>query len=225
MADPYHWLREKTNPEVTKYLEAENAYCEVMTKDLKPFQESLNKEMLGRIKQTDLSVPTRRGAFFYYSRTEEGKQYPIYCRKAAKADALAEQASEIVLIGKAPLLLYGYGMYASFSVTALSLLDRGVAFTIAHVRSGDEMGEAWHDDGMLMKKKNTFTDFIDSQVMYWEPAKYVAKLRTLKTGPRELLLKCKMEPAGHGGASGRYDKLKDVAFEYAWLLRQLDITK
>ena len=69
------------------------------------------------------------------------------------------------------------------------------------------------------------TSFNDSQVMYLEPAKYVARLRTLKTDRNELLLKCKMEPAGHGGASGRYDRLKDTAFEYAWLLKQVGITK
>ncbi len=69
------------------------------------------------------------------------------------------------------------------------------------------------------------TSFNDSQVMYWEPTKYVAKLRTLKTDKNELLLKCKMEPAGHGGASGRYDQLKDAAFEMAWMLKQVGITK
>jgi oligopeptidase B len=225
---------------------------------------------------------------------------------------------------------YGYGTPATFNSTRLSLLDRGVAYVIAHIRGGDEMGEAWHDDGMLMKKKNTFFDFIDraeylvkekwvaadrlaieggsaggllmgavtnlrpdlfravhaavpfvdvmntmmdaslpltvgeylewgnpnekqafdymrsyspydnlekkaypailvttsyndSQVMYWEPAKYVAKLRTLKTDGNSMLLKVKMDPAGHGGASGRYDALKDRAFELAWMLEQLGI--
>lgn len=239
--------------------------------------------------------------------------------------------------GKAPLFLYGYGSYgagmpATFSTARLSLLDRGMVYAIAHIRGGNEMGEAWHDDGMLMKKKNTFYDFIDcaeflikdkwtakdrivaeggsaggllvgavanlrpylfkalhaavpfvdvmntmmdaslpltvgeylewgnpnekvafdymlsyspydnlrkgkfpsilvttsyndSQVMYWEPAKYVAKLRTLKTDKNPLLLKCKMEPAGHGGASGRYDALKDKAFEYAWILSQVGLRK
>ena len=239
--------------------------------------------------------------------------------------------------GKAPLWLYGYGSYGAgmsawFDSRRLSLLDRGIPFAIAHVRGGDEMGEAWHDDGMLMKKKNTFFDFIDcaellvkegwtspdrllieggsaggllmgavtnerpdlfravhaavpfvdvintmmdaslpltvgeylewgnpnekpafdymlsyspydnlarkaypsilvttsyndSQVMYWEPAKYVAKLRTLKTDANPLVLKTKMEPAGHGGASGRYDALKDHAFEVAWMLKQVGITK
>ncbi len=75
--DNYFWLREKANPKVAQYLEAENAYTEAMTRDLKPFQNALYKEMLGRIKQTDLSVPVRRGEYLYYSRTEEGKQYPI----------------------------------------------------------------------------------------------------------------------------------------------------
>src|SRR3954452_3119795 len=68
--DPYFWLREKSNPRVVQYLESENAYTELMTRDLKPFSEALYVEMLARIKQTDLSVPTRRGANFYYSRTE-----------------------------------------------------------------------------------------------------------------------------------------------------------
>jgi oligopeptidase B len=239
--------------------------------------------------------------------------------------------------GKSPLMLYAYGSYgsgtaATFSSSRLSLLDRGVPCVIAHIRGGDEMGEKWHDDGMLMNKKNTFYDFIDSaeyliqqnwtskdkllieggsaggllmgavvnmrpdlfhavhaavpfvdvmntmmdaslpltvgeylewgnpneqtaydymktyspydnlekraypailvttslndsQVMYWEPAKYVASMRALKTDSNPLLLKCKMEPAGHGGASGRYDRLKDQSFEYAWLLNQVSITK
>ena len=243
----------------------------------------------------------------------------------------------LVRDGKAPLFLYGYGSYGlgmppTFSSQRISLLDRGMSYAIAHIRGGDEMGEQWREDGMLMKKKNTFFDFIDcaeflvgekwtskdrlvieggsaggllmgavvnlrpdlfravhsavpfvdvmntmmdaslpltvgeylewgnpnekaaydymktyspydnlekrpypamlvttsfhdSQVMYWEPAKYVARLRALKTDHNPLLLKIKMDPAGHGGASGRYDRLKDQAFEYAWLLSQVGITR
>ncbi|PWU02558.1 MAG: oligopeptidase B [Terriglobia bacterium] len=239
--------------------------------------------------------------------------------------------------GKGPLFLYGYGSYGlatpvTFSSSRLSFLDRGMAYVIAHIRGGNEMGEQWREDGMLMKKRNTFTDFIDSaeylvrekwtakdrlviegrsaggllmgavvnlrpdlfravhmgvpfvdvmntmldaslpltvgeylewgnpnekpaydymrtyspydnlekraypailvttslndsQVMYWEPAKYVARLRTLKTDKNPLLLKIKMDPAGHGGASGRYDRLHDDAFEAAWLMGQVGITK
>ncbi len=88
--DPYAWLKNKSNPEVIQYLEAENAYTEQLTKDLKPFDEALYKEMLGRIKQTDLSVPARHGEYFYYSRTEEGKQYPIQCRRKGNMEAPEE---------------------------------------------------------------------------------------------------------------------------------------
>src|SRR5580704_8825604 len=90
IVDNYFWLREKSNPEVIKYLDAENAYTDAMTRELKPFEDSLYKEMLGRIKQTDLSVPTRRGVYLYYSRTEEGKQYPVQCRKKGGMDAAEE---------------------------------------------------------------------------------------------------------------------------------------
>src|SRR5271165_1323700 len=90
IVDNYFWLREKTNPETIKYLEAENAYTQAMTKDLKPFEDALYKEMLGRIKQTDLSVPVRRGQYLYYSRTEEGKQYGIPCRRKGSMDAPEE---------------------------------------------------------------------------------------------------------------------------------------
>ena len=238
--------------------------------------------------------------------------------------------------GSAPLLLDGYGAYGipndvGFSSGRLSLLDRGFIFAIAHIRGGGEMGKPWHDDGRMMNKKNTFTDYIacadfliaekftrrdrlmitggsaggllmgavlnarpdlckaavlhvpfvdlintmldetlpltitefeewgnpkkkpefdylrtycpysnlrataypamlvktsldDSQVMYWEPAKYVAKLRTLKTDVHPLLFKVNMA-AGHGGSSGRYDHLKEVALDYAFLLGQAGIAK
>ena len=79
--DPYFWLREKGTPRWMKYLEAENAYTEAMKATSKPFSDALYKEMLGRIKQTDLSVPVRRGGFYYYRRTVEGQQYPIRRRK------------------------------------------------------------------------------------------------------------------------------------------------
>jgi oligopeptidase B len=228
-----------------------------------------------------------------------------------------------------PLLLYGYGSYGAsmdpyFSSTRLSLLDRGFIFAIAHIRGGQEMGRQWYEDGKLLKKMNTFTDFNscaehlintgytssdhlyamggsaggllmgavvnmrpdlykgivaqvpfvdvvttmldesiplttgefdewgnpkdktyyeymmkyspydnvvaqnypnmlittglhDSQVQYWEPAKWVAKLRELKTDQNKIYFHCEME-AGHGGKSGRFERLKEVALEYAFLL-------
>ena len=238
------------------------------------------------------------------------------------------------LDGSSPLLLYGYGSYgAPLSVTfnsgRFSLIDRGVIYAQAHIRGGGDLGEPWHDQGKMMAKKNTFTDFIavadhlvargyssrrkmairgasagglligavvnmrpdlarvavlevpfvdvintmldatlpltiqeylewgnpnvkaeydymktycpytnlerkdypsilvrtslnDSQVMYWEPAKYVARLRSLKTDANPLLLKINME-AGHGGASGRFDALREQAFVDAFLLDQLGV--
>ncbi|MGM9476450.1 S9 family peptidase [Pedobacter sp. GSP4] len=238
--------------------------------------------------------------------------------------------------GKSPLLLYGYGSYGAnsdvyFSSQRLSLLDRGFAFAIANIRGGQEMGRQWYEDGKLMKKKNTFTDFIaageylidqkytskghlyahggsaggllmgaivnlapdlwngviadvpfvdvvntmldesiplttnefdewgnpkqkaayeymksyspyenvakkaypnilvttglhDSQVQYFEPAKWVAKLRATKTDKNVLLLKTNME-FGHGGASGRFDYLKDVSLRWAFLFALEGIEK
>jgi oligopeptidase B len=89
-ADDYFWMRDKANPEVAAYLEAENAYADAVMKPTEPFQDALYKEMLGRIQETDLSVPYRDRGYFYYSRTEEGKQYPIFCRKKESLDAPEE---------------------------------------------------------------------------------------------------------------------------------------
>ena len=89
--DEYAWLREKSNPEVIAYLEAENAYAAKVMAPFKVLEGRLYDEMLARIKQADVSVPSRKGRFLYYSRTEEGKQYPVMCRKlAGDADAREE---------------------------------------------------------------------------------------------------------------------------------------
>src|SRR6476660_10035573 len=87
LVDDYFWLREKTNPAVMAYLQAENAYAETEMKPTAALQEKLYNEMLSHIKQTDTNVPFRWGNYYYYSRTEEGKQYPIYCRKKGSIDA------------------------------------------------------------------------------------------------------------------------------------------
>src|SRR5262249_41274855 len=88
--DDYFWLRDKKNPEVAAYLEAENAYTDAIMAPTRPLQDALYKEMLGRIKETDVNVPYRKGAYFYYSRTEQGQQYPIYCRKRGSLEAAEE---------------------------------------------------------------------------------------------------------------------------------------
>jgi oligopeptidase B len=90
--DPYYWLRERENPEVIDYLEAENAYTDAQMKDTKRLQKKLYKEMVGRIKQDDESVPYWMNGYLYYSRFEKGKEYPIYCRKPS------EDAEEEILI-------------------------------------------------------------------------------------------------------------------------------
>ena len=100
VVDNYFWLREKSNPEVIRYLEKENAYTEAMTKGLKPFEEKLYDEMLSHIKQTDLTVPVRRGEYYYYSRTEEGKQYSIYCRKKESLKAKEEVLLDLNEMGR-----------------------------------------------------------------------------------------------------------------------------
>ncbi len=90
LKDNYFWLRNRKDPDVMKYLEAENAYTEAIMKPSKDFQAALYKEMLSHVKQTDLGVPVRQGRYFYYSRTEEGKQYPYQCRKLGSTDAPEE---------------------------------------------------------------------------------------------------------------------------------------
>src|SRR5208282_1299170 len=90
LVDNYYWLREKKNPEVKAYLEAENVYADAVMKPTEPLQKKLYGEMLSRIKETDVEVPYKNGAYFYYTRTEAGKQYGIHCRKKASMDAPEE---------------------------------------------------------------------------------------------------------------------------------------
>lgn len=85
--DEYGWLREKTSPETVAYLNAENAYADLVMKPTGQLQEQLYQEMLGRIRQTDMQVPYRKDGFLYYTRTIEGKQYPIHARKKGTVDA------------------------------------------------------------------------------------------------------------------------------------------
>ena len=90
LVDDYFWMREKSNPSVLAHLKAEDAYAESLMKHTAPLQEKLYNEMLSHIKQTDTNVPYRDGGYFYYSRTEEGKQYPIFCRKKGSLEAPEE---------------------------------------------------------------------------------------------------------------------------------------
>jgi oligopeptidase B len=104
-------MREKTNPEVVAYLEAENEYANSVMQPTETFQQSLYKEMVGRMKQTDLTVPLKTDNYYYYSRTEEGKQYPIYCRKHGSLDAKEEITLDLNKLAKGHKFL-GLGAYS-----------------------------------------------------------------------------------------------------------------
>jgi oligopeptidase B len=111
--DNYFWLRDKSNPKVIEYLEAENRYTEAVMKHTEPFQEQLYQELLGRIKETDLTVPEKLDDYFYYTRTETGKQYRIYCRKQGSLDA----AEEILLDGNALAEGHDYMAIGAYEVS------------------------------------------------------------------------------------------------------------
>jgi oligopeptidase B len=293
------------------------------------FDYDMNSQKATLLKETE--VPGGFSKSNYQSErvfaiASDGTKIPvsIVYRKGTKLD------------GSAPALLYGYGSYGysiapSFSSNRLSLLDRGAVFAIAHIRGGGELGEEWRQQGRMMKKMNTFTDFIasaehliknkytssdrlviqggsaggllvgavsnmrpdlfkavvsqvpfvdvlntmldaslplttseyiewgnpnekaayeymkqyspydnvgaknypatlvkvslnDSQVPYWEGAKLVARMRAMKTDNNPLILKANMG-AGHGGSSGRYDYLREIAYDYAFMLWQMGLEK
>jgi oligopeptidase B len=98
--DPYFWMREKTDPAVIDSLEAENTYARAVLKPTEPLQEELYSEMVGRLVETDLSVPYRQGGFWYYSRTVKGMQYPIYCRKKGTLEAAEQVVLDLNELGK-----------------------------------------------------------------------------------------------------------------------------
>ncbi|MDJ0838760.1 MAG: S9 family peptidase [Acidobacteriota bacterium] len=112
--DNYYWLRERENPEVISYLEAENEYTEKMTAHTKSLQDKLFEELKGRVKQDDSSVPFFKNGYWYYTRYEEGKQYPVRCRKKGSLDA----PEEILLDGNAMAEGHGY-----FNIRGVSISD------------------------------------------------------------------------------------------------------
>src|ERR1017187_9230786 len=142
LTDDYAWLREKENPEVTAYLEAENAYAQAVMAPLEALRESLYNEMLSHIKQTDVSVPYPDGAWWYYSRTEEGKQYAIHCRthgaptqrqgfpgldsETWETSKAPDQDEQVILDGNQ--LAEGHGFF-SIGATDITADGRWLAYT------------------------------------------------------------------------------------------------
>ncbi len=127
LVDDYAWLRQKDNPEVIAYLEAENQYAEAHTAALAPLREQLYKEMLSHIKQTDVSVPFRDGNWWYSTRTEEGLQYAIHCRRRGSATGPDADAPEDVLLD-GNQLAQGHAFFA-LGATAITDDGRWLAYT------------------------------------------------------------------------------------------------
>jgi oligopeptidase B len=128
LTDDYAWLRDKQNPDVTAYLEAENAYAEAFIAPLSGLREDLYREMLSHVKQTDVSVPYREGAWWYHTRTEEGLQYAIHCRRRGSAAGPEPGApEEVVLDGN--LLAKGHAFF-SIGGTDITEDGRWLAYTI-----------------------------------------------------------------------------------------------
>lgn len=125
--DPYYWLRDRDNPEVIDYLNKENSYTDAALEDLKPLEEELFAELKGRIKQDDTSVPYTDRGFVYYTRYEDGKQYPIYCRKAeGEEDAKEEVILDVNQLAEGKTFCSVVGLRVSPNS---ELLAFGVDFT------------------------------------------------------------------------------------------------
>jgi oligopeptidase B len=120
LTDDYAWLRDKQNPEVTAFLEAENAYAEAVMAPLAGLRDDLYREMLSHVKQTDVSVPYRNGNWWYYTRTEEGLQYAVHCRTHGSPNATEDTPEQVILDGNQ--LAEGH---AFFSVGATDITDDG----------------------------------------------------------------------------------------------------
>ncbi|HLP11110.1 MAG TPA: S9 family peptidase [Flavobacteriales bacterium] len=309
-------INEEYNTNVLRY------YFTSMKTPACEFDYNMDEKTQVLLKQQKINVPYNSSAYTtkrVYVKARDGKEVPISL--FYKTDMFKQ--------GTNPCLVYGYGSYGVimdpyFSGSRLSLVDRGFVFALVHTRGGEDLGRDWYEDGRLLHKKNTFTDFIDatkylvetkiadgkklfaqggsaggllmgavvnmepglykgiiaevpfvdvistmmdstiplttgeydewgnpnikeyydymlsyspydnvkktaypamyvstgfhdSQVQYWEPAKWVAKLRVFNTSENPILLHTNMD-AGHGGASGRYEGLKDVANNYAFIL-------
>jgi oligopeptidase B len=140
--DDFGWLRDKDLPETIAYLEAENAYAAEVVAPTAPLQETLYREMLGRIKETDLSVPVRRDGYWYYARTEEGKQYPMQCRRRGSMTEGVEEVLvdlNVLAEGKPFMALGSFAVSDDASFLAYSTDDTGFrqyALVIKDLRSG-----------------------------------------------------------------------------------------
>ncbi len=161
--DDYHWLRDKDDPEVRAQLEAENAYANAILSPGEPLQKRLYQELLGRIKETDQNVPCRKGSFLYYSRTEQGKQYPIHCRRQADPPGVEQVTLDLneLAAGKAFMALGAYQVSDDEQALAYSTDDTGFRqydLFVKDLRNGEVLARvagkvgsvAWAADGRTL---------------------------------------------------------------------------
>ena len=144
--DPYAWLEDRENPEVLHHLEAENAYTEAVLAPTEEFQQKLYEEMVGRIQETDQGVPVRIDEYFYYTRTEEGLQYPIYCRKHGSLDAEEQVLLDLNTLAEEHeyLKLGVYEVSPDHRLLAWSLDVKGSERFVLYIRnleSGEELAD------------------------------------------------------------------------------------
>ena len=128
LVDNYYWLRDKKNPEVRAYLESENAYTDAVMKPTEPLQKKLYDEMLSRIKETDVEVPYRENGYFYYARTEAGKQYPVRCRRKGSMDAPEEVLLDLNELGKGQAFIALGGFHVSDDANLLAYTTDNTGF-------------------------------------------------------------------------------------------------
>jgi oligopeptidase B len=164
MVDNYFWLRDKPNPEVRAYLEAENVYTDAVMKPTLPFQEKLYGEMLSRVKENDVEVPYREGDYFYYVRTEAGKQYPIRCRRKGSMDAPEEvilDQNELAK-GQAFMSIAAFAVSPDGNLLAYSYDNTGFRqYTLAvkDLRTGQTLGDHAERVGSVVWANDNATIF------------------------------------------------------------------
>ncbi len=164
--DDYGWLRDKSNPETIAYLESENAYTNAVMAPTAELQKKLYDEMLGHIKQTDTQVPFRKGDYFYYTRTEEGKQYPIFARKKGSVDAPEQITLDVNKLaeGQKFMNVGRYEVSDDGNLLAYSTDNVGYRQYIMHVkdlRTGEDLPDRAEKTGSvsLTQRRLDFHDF------------------------------------------------------------------
>lgn len=164
LVDDYRWLREKSNPEVARYLEAENAYTDAYMKPTEALQKTLYDEMVSHIKETDVNVPYKDGGYFYYSRVEAGKQYPILARKKGSLEAPEQITMDVNELAKGEkfMALGAYSVSEDGSLVAYSTDNTGFRQYRLHVRdlrTGKDLPDTAEKTGSIVWANDNQTVF------------------------------------------------------------------